>query len=893
MWFGRPRVLAMLVAATLEGAGAPRLASAQPAQADPVAAVLANLERALASGSREGFTALFATSVAEVGIRIYADELLRPGVVEAMVKERERAPLEGVPPGDGYRTVADLFMATSGRGRVLTVGLDVRRPAGGDLNSWRIVGLESLSSVDGLYKLRLDTATQFSARNFVVTSEDLELTLDDGVVFQVECDDGVTGLVLFGRGVMKFSPTPAAERGQLKIFSGSETMAAAFETAFVRLSPPDFAKRVTRERLTEQPVDPRIARRAQSVFLRQSAKSFTVDLQEMSRNTWHLLPPAEDIVAEVETLRFDWLTFSRSSAQAEDVSLFQRDQRRTIALYSSVAKIAARGRFYSDDATRDYDVVDYYVDVSAIPERQYIEGRTRLAIRVRSTSMSNVMLRLADTLTVRSVTSVEYGPLLHLRVRGQNAVLVSLPRVLPQDSDLTLIVTYSGPIESQSLDVDTVSVTADPQEQAPALAIEPHFLLSNRIVWYPQNPVSDYATGTVRVTVPPGYRAIASGAPVPASNVVSLRDLLTLPGGTSFTFRADQPLRYLAVAIARLVRTDERIVKVAAARPGTDIESVVVAVETHPRLQSRGRQIALQSQNILTYFASVLGEAPFTAMTIGLVEAETPGGHSPGYFALLNDPQPNPNVTWRGDPASFDNFPDFFIAHELAHQWWGQAVGWKNYHEQWLSEGFAQYFAALWAQQSRGDRVFLDMLRQFRRWSLSESDQGPVHLGYRLGHIKHDLRVYRALVYNKGALVLHMLRRLVGDETFFRGLSRFYDDRRFQKAGTDDFERVMEEVSGRSLDRFFERWIYGTAIPRVTYRSSTGGNEVRLRFEQPADQVFDLPVTVTLTGSDGRTRDVVVELSEAVVEQTIRTDGPVRQVQVNRDNAALAEFQGR
>ena len=93
-----------------------------------MAAVLANLERALASGSREGFTALFATSVAEVGIRIYADELLRPGVVEAMVKERERAPLEGVPPGDGYRTVADLFMATSGRGRVLTVGLDVRRP---------------------------------------------------------------------------------------------------------------------------------------------------------------------------------------------------------------------------------------------------------------------------------------------------------------------------------------------------------------------------------------------------------------------------------------------------------------------------------------------------------------------------------------------------------------------------------------------------------------------------------------------------------------------------------------------------------------------------------------------------------------------------------------------
>ncbi len=855
--------------------------------------VLANLERALASGNRDAFAALFADGVAEVGIRIYSNDLLRPGVVEAVVKERERAPLEGVPPGEGYRSVADLFMATPGRGRVLTVGIDVRRPAGGDLLSWRIVGFESLSSVEGLYKLRLNATTQFAARNLVVRSEDLELVLEDGSVFQVECDDGVTGLVLLGRGVLRFAPTPAAERGQLKIFSGSETLAAAFETAFVRLSPSDFGRRVVKDGLTEEPVDARLLRRAQSVFARESAKSFNVDLREMSRETWHLLPPADDLVAEVDTDRFDWVTFSRSSAQAEDVSLFQRDERRTIALYSSVAKIAARGRFYTDDATRDYDVVDYNVDVSVVPDRMYLEGRARVAMRIRSTSLSNVMLRLADSLTVRSVTSVEYGPLLHLRVRSQNSVLVSLPRVATQDSELTLIVAYAGQVESQSLDVDTVAVLPDPQDAAGAMGLEPHLLLSNRVIWYPQNPVSDYATGTLRVTVPNGYRAIASGAPVPASNVVSLRDLLSQPGGSTFVFRADQPLRYMAVAVARFVRADERTVTVNTARPGTDIESVTVAVETHPRLQSRGRQVAAQTQSILAFFSSMLGEAPFTAMTIGLVEAETPGGHSPGYFALLNEPLPNPNLTWRGDPASFDNFPDFFVAHELAHQWWGQAVGWKNYHEQWISEGFAQYFAALWAQRSRGDRVFLDMLRQFRRWSLAESDQGPVHLGYRLGHIKRDLRVYRALVYNKGALVLHMLRRLVGDDVFFAGLRRFYDDRRFQKAGTDDFERAMEEESGRTLDRFFERWIYGTGIPRVTYRSTASANEVRLRFEQPADQVFDLPVTVTITGQDGRTREVVVELSEAVVEHTIPTDGPVRQVQVNRDSAALAEFDGR
>ena len=118
-------------------------------------------------------------------------------------------------------------------------------------------------------------------------------------------------------------------------------------------------------------------------------------------------------------------------------------------------------------------------------------------------------------------------------------------------------------------------------------------------------------------------------------------------------------------------------------------------------------------------------------------------------------------------------------------------------------------------------------------------------------------------------------------------------DRRYQKAGTEDFERAMEAESGRILDRFFERWIYGSSIPRVRYETQIGDKQVVVRFEQTGDQVFDIPVTVTLTYVDGRTVNVVVPVTDAQVERSIPTESPVRRVQVNQDSAALAEFVGR
>jgi peptidase M1-like protein len=864
--------------------------SAQTTESDPVAPLLRRFEQALNQNNRPVLIDLFSPTVDTAKVDLYLGTLLMPGAVKTTIRLRDRSQLEGAPPGEGFSLVVEFFIETAGRARIVTSGMDMRRPPNGDLNSWRFVGAEGLSFVEGLYKLRIDKRP-LAARNLEITAEDLVLQLSEGTVYRVECDDGVTGLILLGRGLMTFSPTAAPERGQLRLFSGSDTLSSPFESAFVRISPSDYKQRVTISSLTEAAADPRQLRRAEEVFSEHASKSFNVDLQDLSSDDWFLLPPFGDFLAEIDTRRFGTLTYTLTAEQAEDISVFRRKDRLTLALYASVGKLAARGRFYSDDALRDYDVLDYSIEASIDPERRTLRGRARLLIRVRSTALPSVRVRLAETLAVTGVTSVEYGRLLHLRIRGQNTVVVNLPRTLLQDSDLTLVMTYVGAVPNQELDTDTIKLAPDAQEQGPTEPREPALLLSNRSYWYPQNPVPDYATASMRISVPSGYTCIASGHPVPASDVVSLRDIVSGSDGPAFSFRADQPLRYLALVIARLWRIGEgRVVVQNQSDPGSGVDSIAVTVASQSALRSQSRQVPQDAEAILQFYSSLMGDAPYTSAAIALLEGDLPGGHSPGYFAVLNTPATFATVNWRGDPASFDNFPQFFLAHELAHQWWGQAIGWKNYHEQWISEGFAQYFAALYAQKTRGDRVFTDMLRQFRRWSLSESDQGPVHLGSRLGHVKRDPRVFRALVYNKGAAVLHMLRRLLGDEVFFRGLRRFYMDRRYQKAGTEDFERAMEAESGRVLDRFFERWIYGSGIPRVKYSTQISDKHVVVRFEQTADQVFDIPVTVTLTYSDGRTSSIVVPVTDVQVERSIPADSSVRRVQINQDSAALAEF---
>jgi hypothetical protein len=897
-----------------------------------IQAFLQAVETSISTMDRARWLELLSNTADRDAATEFFDAMVPQGISRVVVKERDRSALQGSLPGEGYRLVVEVFIETGPRGRIATWRLDIRRPRGDDIGRqpWRILAQDRLASIEGLHRLSLHPEKQYAARNLVLKAVDFELRLPAGDVFVSETPEGMTAMVLLGDGTMVFQPAPKEERGQLRLFAGTESLETPFTSAFIRLSPFDLEQRMQLAMLEQVTLDSRAYRRGLEVFDSGLPKSFNLDLSDLSRETWSLLPQPGDFVAEVETRRFAGLTYARSSNEAEDVTLFQRARKRNIAAYASEQKLQSRGRFFDEDDLVDYDVTDYQIDAAYYPEREWMEGRTRMSLRAKQ-SMGVLTLRFADSLNVSAVTSDEFGRLLFLRVKNQNSLLVNLPSPIARDFPLTLTIAYSGRLERQRVQDESVLAGGDPAQRnsqpddLPFVPSEPKWLFSNRNYWYPQNQVTDYATARFQITVPYEYHVVASGildpySPAAATSVPVENSSRVIPRVT-YSFTTPQPVRYLGFLVSKMSRVDSATVAldievkgpaapdmqgahtlqqqinrlnqmVTTTPPVGGRNTLQLNVDANRRQEARGRDAIVTAAEILRLYAGLLGDAPYGTLTLAMVEDEFPGGHAPGYFAMINNPPPVTPHTWRNDPAAFQGFPEFFLAHELAHQWFGQAVGWKNYHEQWLSEGFSQYLAALYAKERRGEQAFRDVLRQFRRWALDDSDQGPVYLGYRLGHIKGESRVFRALVYNKGAAVLHMLRRLIGDDPFFAGLKQFYADNRFKKAGTDDLRKAMEATSKRDLSRFFERWIYDNAIPRLRFSSTVDGQELVVRLEQSGD-IFDVPVTVGVTYTDGKTAEFVVAADRATTEARFPLTGTVRSVEPNVDDASIAHFERR
>ena len=845
---------------------------------DGVATLLRALQQAAAAGDRAAILALGDAQISRPSFEDFAATLTAPPPTRVVVTERDRASRDA----GTLRLVVEIFTERGIEGRLGTWRIDAR-PGNTGTDPWQIASVSRLSVVTGLYRLGLDTATEYDINNLVVRAPDLTIDMPSGRAFLAPTPEGPTAMVLLGRGRITFSPPDVAEQIQIRILSGRDELVEEIDIAFLRFSPYQFGNVIDKNALKPRTVDPSDVRTAVAVFNDLAPRSLQVDLSDISRDRWSLTPGSADVIAELRTRRFGTITYARSSNEPEDINVFDRKRRRNISIYTSAAKLAQRGRFYSEDERLDYDVLAYDIDVQFTPDRSVVDGNARLKLKILEDGTSSVTLKLAETVAIRGVYSPDFGRLLHLRVVGQNSIIVNLPEVLASGTELWLDVRYGGPVVPQAFDREAIQIAQGPPppEQRLEIPLQSRYLYSNRSYWYPQSTVTDYATATIRVSVPNDYDAIATGQPVESPTLA--------PGGVenqrrrkTFVFEASRPVRYLAVIVSRFNRLDN-------ARIPAGSSEVSLYIQSTPRAPVRIRDTSERTAGILAFYASLLGDAPYPSFTLAMAESDRPGGHSPPYFAVLNQLMPGSTIVWRNDPVNFENFPSFFLAHELAHQWWGQAIGWKNYHEQWLSEAFAQYFAVLYAEKDR-EGSLAGILRQMRRTAIEASPDGPIYLGYRLGHIQGDERIFRAVVYNKGAMVLHMLRRLVGEDAFFGGVRAFYQQWKFKKAGTDDFRQVMERAAGRNLERFFSMWVFGSDIPRIKFTSQLSATEAIVRFEQ-LDTVVDAPVTVTITYESGNIESVVVVLTEKHSERTIPLKGRVRTIAANADNAALVEIE--
>ena len=912
--------------------------SVSGAQSSPVLAdfdpLVSRLQTIADTADREGFLRLLTPGADLEAAREFARDGFREDVDRTVVVPRFLINAEEE--GDSHELTVEVFTETGDRARLQTWNLEVIRAAPapasaspdaaasatGSTATWMITGYEAMDGIDSLHHLTLNPDLQYDAENVVIAAEDMTLQMSSGAVFVAEVDAGITGLVLVGDGVMTFDPTPEAERRQVEIFSGDEVLEAEVTHAFVRVNPTMLSSRVAPAELTKTSVDTRALREAQELFDEVGSLSYTVDLGNMSDRTWWLTPTAGHFQAEVTTRRHGNLTYTQAQNQPEDVSLFQREPEYTIiSLYSSARQRAAQGKYYDDQDSVNYDILDYDVVASFEPagvtqeslqaqaelEGCWIEGTTRLAVEVTGVSLRTLGLELAGDLEVHSVTSREFGPLLFFRMGGPDSLVISLPDAAPIGTQFSVIVSYSGLLRGQAADENWLARRTLFRANPLFSSGERRYIYSGSTAWYPRSVVPDFATATMELTVPADYGVIASGDAADDNPPLSQQDGQLDPKTYRFTML--QPAKYLSAILSRFWPHDTpvRDVPVAAAatmppvRSGVVYDAIRLAVETNPRSAELLGEYQAQAEDILGFYGSIMGDVPYPTLTLALTDSFLPGGHSPAYFSVVNQQLPIAQGTmWSfgDDPLAFSETEYFFLAHELAHQWWGQAVGWKNYHEQWLSEALAQYFAALYVQKDGGEAEFQNVLEQMRRWSVRYSDDGPVYLGYRLGHIEGDLRAYRALVYNKGALVLHMLRRLIGDEAFFNGLRRYYGEMRFQKAGTDDLIRAFETEAARSLEAFFDQWIHESELPELQfdYRiearvpGTQDQRDLVLGFYQGSN-VFEVPVTVTLRYESGEVETIVVSVTDQLTQVRLPLKGQLRDVVANEDDVILGEIQ--
>jgi len=500
-------------------------------------------------------------------------------------------------------------------------------------------------------------------------------------------------------------------------------------------------------------------------------------------------------------------------------------------------------------------VDDYQIEAELTPHLHQISARAKVKFTALQ-DLNVAIFELHNGLRVTKVLDASNKPLSAERVTQDSTVRVPLPTGLPKDASTTLTFEYEGQLE-----------TAD-DSPVPGLKLAyvgddtSYLLYAGR--WF---PVSGYGlnrfTSTITVNVPSHMLVVGSGKSTvtdsPASKKPNSNGLPT----KTFTFVSTKPSfpGTIVAGVFQEYKSDEA---------GMDLH--VFFKPSHQALAPTYTTTAVQE---FTYFITLYGLPPSQKLNVVELPADTvPYAWAPEIAALAG-----PSITAKTNYR--------LLANDIAHQWWGVSVSPATKEDWWLSDGFSRYSEAMYVENAAGAAGLEEAVKDMSVGALAY-DSVPLSSASKLDLFSTE---FQSLATDKGAMILHMLRWVMGDEKYLKTMREFSAQFAGKSASLDDFRAIAEKNYGDQLTWFFSQWLDSTGAPEfkvkyTVYRlGSNKGFRVTGQISQDLD-LFRMPVDLKID-TDGKTEEKRIEVVGTNSPFTVETFGRPRRIAVDPDHRVL------
>ncbi len=499
-------------------------------------------------------------------------------------------------------------------------------------------------------------------------------------------------------------------------------------------------------------------------------------------------------------------------------------------------------------------VDDYQIDAELIPHTHKITAQAK----VRFTALEDLNIatfELHNALRVTKVVDASGKLLSAERVTQDSTVRVQLATPLAKDASTTLTFDYEGVLDSA--------------DESPVQGLKlayigddtSYLLYAGR--WFPVNAYGiNRFTATINITVPAHMIVIGSGKETPGSAPAAKRPVGSLPTKT-FSFTWDKPSfpGTIVAGIFQEFKSDEA---------GLDLH-----VFFKPAHQAMGATYATTAVKEFTYYVTLYGPAPSTTLKV----VEIPDDTVPAAWA--------PEIAAIASRAVTDKVNYRLLANTIAHQWWGASVSPASRDDWWLSDGFARYSEARYVEQAAGEAGLEEVVKDMSVGALAY-DTVPLSSSGKLDIFSPE---FQSLVTDKGAMILHMLRWVLGDQKYDQTMRTFAAKYAGKSASLDDFRALAEQNYGQQLTWFFSQWLDSTGAPefKTKYTIYRLGNNKGFRVVGQISQDLDLfrmPVDLKID-TDGKTENKRVEVVGTNSAFNIETYGKPRRIVVDPDDRVL------